>query len=51
MRDGLFEKSRSTGEFFEKSRNTKLTKRAGKRKLKVALVQIRNFGKAHHKQW
>jgi hypothetical protein len=42
MGDGLFEKGKSTGNFFEKSRNTKCATRAGKRNLKKALVQIGN---------
>ena len=36
MGDGLFETSRSTGNFFEKSRNTKCATRAGKRNLKIS---------------
>ncbi|PAU92654.1 hypothetical protein CK503_15585 [Aliifodinibius salipaludis] len=50
LNDRLCEMSKSTDDFFRKSRNTKLTTRAGKRNRKKALVQILSWKKAHHKK-
>jgi hypothetical protein len=44
-----FRKREEHRENFRKAENTKLTTRAGMRNLKMALVQIRDVEKAHHK--